>query len=101
METEDQQPEVIQTIPTKPELNSKKNLLIKSLLSLGISVFFFQYYFDKDLTKTLLLISTLVIHELGHFLMMYAFGYKELKMFFIPLIGAFVSGRKSQISPIL
>jgi hypothetical protein len=37
-----------------------------------------------------------LIHELGHFLAMKYFGYKDLGMFFIPLLGAYVSGTKKK-----
>ncbi len=39
------------------------------------------------------LLAVLLVHELGHFLSMYAFGYRNLRMFFIPLLGAAVSGQ--------
>ncbi|MBI3867571.1 MAG: site-2 protease family protein [Verrucomicrobia bacterium] len=40
-----------------------------------------------------LLVPILFIHELGHFLAMRAFGYRNLRMFFIPFFGAAVTGR--------
>jgi Zn-dependent protease len=40
-----------------------------------------------------LLIPILLIHELGHYLAMLVFRYRNLRMFFIPLIGAAVIGR--------
>lgn len=45
-----------------------------------------------------LLIAVLLIHELGHFLTMKAFGYKKLKMLFIPFMGAMVQGEKDSYS---
>ncbi|MEZ4445249.1 MAG: hypothetical protein R3B72_39620 [Polyangiaceae bacterium] len=42
------------------------------------------------------LVLTLVIHEAGHWLAMRAFGYRDLKVFFIPLLGAAVSGRNNR-----
>ena len=39
----------------------------------------------------------LTLHELGHYLAMRAFGYRDVKMFFIPLLGAAVSGRKTSV----
>jgi Zn-dependent protease len=41
----------------------------------------------------LVLMPILFFHEAGHFLAMRLFGYRNLKMFFIPFIGAAVSGR--------
>lgn len=41
----------------------------------------------------LILVPVLFIHELGHFLAMRAFNYRNLRMFFIPFFGAAVVGR--------
>jgi len=38
------------------------------------------------------------IHELGHFMAMKYYHYADVKMFFIPLLGALVSGNKQKIS---
>jgi Zn-dependent protease len=40
-----------------------------------------------------ILVGVLFVHELGHWLAMRTFGYRNLKMFFIPFFGAAVSGR--------
>ena len=40
-----------------------------------------------------ILVGVLFVHELGHYLAMLAFGYGNVRMFFIPLLGAAVSGR--------
>ncbi|HUR44999.1 MAG TPA: site-2 protease family protein [Candidatus Saccharimonadales bacterium] len=42
---------------------------------------------------TLLLIPILLLHEAGHWLAMKVFGYRNLRMFFIPLFGAAVTGK--------
>ncbi len=45
-------------------------------------------------TKTaLMLIPVLLFHEAGHYVAMKLSGYRNLKMFFIPLLGAAVSGQ--------
>lgn len=41
----------------------------------------------------LLEIPILLFHELGHFVGMWAFKYRNMRMFFIPLFGAAVAGR--------
>jgi len=41
-----------------------------------------------------LLIGVLLLHEAGHYLGMRLFGYRDLRMFFIPFFGAAVSGKK-------
>lgn len=45
----------------------------------------------------LMLVLILFIHELGHFIAMKAFGYRNLKMFFIPLFGAAVTGQSYNV----
>lgn len=45
-----------------------------------------------------LLLFVLLIHELGHFIMMKLFGYEELNMTFIPFLGAMVQGKKNEYS---
>lgn len=46
---------------------------------------------------TLLLVPILLFHELGHFLCMKMFDYRNVRMFFIPLFGAAVSGRNYNV----
>jgi Zn-dependent protease len=41
----------------------------------------------------LLLIGILFLHEMGHYLAMRMFRYRNVRMFFIPLLGAAVSGQ--------
>lgn len=41
----------------------------------------------------LLMIPVLLLHELGHYLAMRIFHYRNLRMFFIPFLGAAVSGQ--------
>jgi len=45
-----------------------------------------------------MLVGILFFHELGHFVAMRLFGYRNVRMFFIPLFGAAVSGRSFQPS---
>ena len=40
-----------------------------------------------------ILVGVLFVHEIGHWVAMRVFGYRNLKMFFIPFFGAAVSGR--------
>jgi Zn-dependent protease len=41
----------------------------------------------------IILLGVLFVHEMGHYLAMRAFHYKNVKMFFIPFFGAAVSGQ--------
>ncbi len=46
-----------------------------------------------------LLVAVLLFHEAGHYAAMRLFGYRNVKMFFIPFLGAAVSGRHFNIAP--
>ena len=46
----------------------------------------------------ILLIVVLFIHELGHLFGMWMFGYKDLRMLFIPFFGALASGKKENVT---
>lgn len=73
------------------------NIWLKSVSSLAIYLLLGYYIFPSY--KILLLITAIVlIHEMGHFLAMKFFRYNELGIFFIPLLGAYVSGTKREVS---
>jgi len=48
---------------------------------------------QKNWEFTAWLVPILFIHETGHWIAMRVFGYRNLRMFFIPLFGAAVMGR--------
>lgn len=58
------------------------------------------YALFRDLRSILLLVIVIIIHEGGHFLAMKMFGYRDMKIFFIPFFGAFVSGKSNEASPL-
>ena len=51
-----------------------------------------------DWKSSLLLVPILLFHEAGHWVAMKVFGYRNLKMFFIPFFGAGVSGRSYNVA---
>ena len=51
-----------------------------------------------DWKFALLLVPILLFHEAGHWVAMKVFGYRNLKMFFIPFFGAGVSGRSYNVA---
>ncbi len=70
---------------------------LKSLTSLALYLLLGYYVFQSF--QLLLLITLIVlIHEMGHFIAMKCFRYKDLGIFFIPLLGAYVSGTKRDVS---
>ncbi len=87
-----------QVLP-KPILEQdKKNWVRKSIISLAIYAFFFYLIFDKDLIYIAAVLVVLMIHEMGHFFAMKAFNYTNVKLFVLPMLGAYVTGKKSIIS---
>lgn len=79
----------------KPETAS--NIWLRSAASLALYLVIGYYIFPSY--KILLLITAIVmIHELGHFIAMKLFRYNDLGIFFIPLLGAYVSGTKREVS---
>lgn len=46
-----------------------------------------------SLEFVLVLFPVLVLHEVGHLVAMKAFGYRNIRFFFVPLLGAAVAGR--------
>lgn len=83
--------------PKYVEETKPANAWIKSIGSLAIYLALGYYIFQR--WELLLLITAVVMfHEMGHFLAMKAFRYKDLGIFFIPLLGAYVSGSKREVS---
>jgi len=99
--------EMIPEIP-KPELEEPKsnpNVWLKSLGSLAIFLVIGYIFFSRitsnpysALLLVLVLTGVVVFHELGHFTAMKIYKYKDLGIFFIPLLGAYVSGKKQEVS---
>ncbi len=54
----------------------------------------FGLSFDFATLGALMLV--LLVHEVGHFMAMKYFGYRDLKVFFVPFLGAAVTGRHEQ-----
>ncbi len=86
--------------PQKPELieHQPKSSLALTIFSIVMFVLVFILLFGDMLNFIIYLLVVLLIHELGHFAMMKLFGYRNVRMLFIPLMGAFVQGKKSNYS---
>ena len=92
----------------KPELEEPKSsryVWLRSLASLGffiiIGYFFFRRFTGDSssaIAMVIVLTGVVMFHELGHFVAMKVYKYQELGMFFIPLLGAYVSGKKQVVS---
>ena len=73
----------------------KSGWVRKLLLLLGSFALFVVLVLHKNLAIEWLaiIVVALLIHEVGHYAGMMLFGYRDVRMFFIPLVGAAVSGR--------
>ena len=86
--------------PSKPHIEKVKIQSNWGLTALSIVLFlgFFLLLFKDEIDFVLFLILVLFIHEMGHFTFMKLFNYENVRMLFIPLMGAFVQGSKEKYS---
>ncbi len=89
----------INIFPPKPVLVEKQsNNLTRSMISLFIYGLLFYFLFDRNIAYIAAVLVVLLIHEFGHFFAMKLYNYQNVKLFIIPLVGAFVSGKKQSVS---
>jgi len=77
---------------------AKSRLSISALLlvlSLGISLGLFSWWLGWQSALALMLVLT--VHECGHAFAMRLFGYRDMNMFFIPFMGAAVTGTAKNV----
>jgi hypothetical protein len=67
-------------------------------LFVTLLLFVFSVGATRTLSGILILVAVLVVHELGHYLGMRVFGYRDVRMFFVPFLGAAVSGRRGSVA---
>ncbi len=69
-----------------------------SVLLISFAAFMSLGMLDAPGRDLVLIIVVLLVHEAGHYLGMRLFGYRNVRMFFIPLFGAAVSGRNAGVA---
>lgn len=86
--------------PDKPKLIESKPRggISMTIFSMVMFVLAFTLLFKDQIFFILFLLAVLIVHELGHYMFMKKFGYKHVRMLFIPLMGAFVQGKKDNYS---
>jgi len=77
----------------KPDRGKRTSAQNLGLLVASVAVFAATGLLRSSWTYLGILIVVLFIHELGHWLAMRYFGYRDIQMFFIPFFGAAVSGK--------
>jgi Zn-dependent protease len=70
------------------------------LVLLAVSLFLYMGVSRAEQTweGVCYLVLVILFHELGHFVAMRIFGYRNLRMFFIPFFGAAVTGRHYNVA---
>ncbi|AXQ28881.1 hypothetical protein D0B54_09375 [Solimonas sp. K1W22B-7] len=80
-------------LANRPSRHSLKGMVL--VLSASLSMLAWGWAFSWQ--AALALMAILLLHEGGHALAMRAFGYRDMSMFFIPFLGAMVSGRPREL----
>lgn len=76
----------------------KRPHVMLGLLILSIGLFYIVYASLLTWIVGLALLVVLFVHEMGHAVVMRYFGYRDMSMFFIPMVGAVVTGRVEKIA---
>ncbi|MHC4503185.1 MAG: site-2 protease family protein [Planctomycetota bacterium] len=66
------------------------------MLVVSVVLFYTLGIFEQPVPDTLILLGAIFIHEMGHLVAMKLFDYQNVQMFFIPLLGAAVSGQNAE-----
>jgi Zn-dependent protease len=69
-----------------------------AVLAISLLLFMAAARAEGAFDGILILVAVLAFHELGHYVAMRCFGYRNLRMFFIPFFGAAVSGRHYNVA---
>jgi len=85
-----------QQLLLSPAPSRKKATLL--LISLAAFAVFWLVQGSGSLADLAILVGVLIVHELGHAAGMRAFGYQDVRVFFIPLFGAAAAGRPRGVS---
>lgn len=85
--------------PPKPFLEKRppqKGHVALTVFSLALFALSMLLFLDNQFLFLLEIILVVIFHELGHFVFMKLFGYENVRMLFLPFMGAFVHGQKEE-----
>ncbi len=97
---DEQVPQMAEPVVYPPKFQKKEesvNVWLKSIVSLALYLVL-GFLIFRSFPMLLLITAIVMFHELGHFFAMKYFRYNDLGIFFIPLLGAYVSGTKREVS---
>jgi Zn-dependent protease len=85
--------ELLEQLRQRPprKLNASALFTLSLLLFVALGVF----GGGASLRNVVCLVGVLLLHEAGHAFAMRAFGYSDVKIFFVPFLGAATGGRKT------
>lgn len=72
--------------------------MLRSLIGLFAYAILFYLFFEQSIVYVATILLVIIIHEMGHFAAMRIFNYSNVKIFIVPLLGAFTSGKKQYVS---
>ena len=78
-----------------PRVRPSALLLVGSMSAFLVA----QAVRDGNWWSAAALVAVVLVHELGHYAGMRWFGYHDVQMFFVPFVGAAVSGRPTSTAP--
>lgn len=90
--------ESYQTYKKIHDSNQASGLVKTAILFASVILFSLSFGMIFSWVTLVLLIVVLFVHELGHLFGMWIFGYKDLRMLFIPFMGALASGKKERVN---
>jgi Zn-dependent protease len=76
-------------------IQASHSSVVKNLVTLAVTLAIFVALgvVAVSVSGVAIIVVVLFVHEMGHFVGMKAFRYRDVKMFFVPMLGAAVSGR--------
>jgi Zn-dependent protease len=85
---------------TMKALRSQSRWNAALVLLVSFALFVLARQSQSGSTRGLVVLAgVLLFHELGHYAGMRFFGYRDVRMFFIPFFGAAVSGKRGDVAP--
>lgn len=82
--------------PPVTATQQKTQMLVFSLLAFLVAALLGGS--SRSLVELAMLVGVILVHELGHMAGMIAFGYKDVRIFFIPFLGGAAMGKKHGVA---
>ncbi len=90
--------EMFEILRKARERRSSRSNVKLALFCISLTLAFVGWGLFFDWTMAAALIAILLLHECGHAVAMRAFGHKDISLFFVPFMGAVVTGSPRDMS---